>query len=609
MPRPPQGLTLAIVLYVALRVLIVATSFESVALPMYELYPMGTMAELTLRGIDFPLRYFYDNAAGQILMGFLTVPVFAVCGSSYLALKLLPALLGLATLVVVWRLVDRHFTRRAADAAALLFAVGPPTLTKYSLINSGNHFENLLFTSVALLLAYRWLADPAKSRGGLFAYAASCGLALFVFLGALIPVGILFGLHAGVRGARRTLRDLPVLALGFAVGIAPLFVVNVATGGRGLSFLDAKFGAESSGRGGDVLARTGDFLGAGLARAGTFEPFAGLSREALAALFLLAFAAAYLTAVPSAARSVATFARGSFGAAPGTAEELRRFEAAKLVPFVLYVPLAALAYGVSNFRLGGHAAPVEAAGYRYYLPTLLFALVLVAIRADRWIARGGAARIAGYALLTCAAIPGASSVGVVDWTFARTGVGPRLDGHNLAQIARALSSSRNAVPLQEVVERVRAMPDDVRPRVVLALGFNRGVQAAEKTLWRGGELDLAAFLAEWPAEWRETLAIGLGNGLRWQSRIRGARVDAAFDDARRVTNATDAQRDALEVGLARPGVALPMPWDTAGVLAENDDWLARRGAESAGFRRGDDQLARELAARGVDTDRSLLAAR
>ena len=37
----------------------------------------------------------------------------------------------------------------AANFAGLLVAIGPPTLTKYSLINSGNHFENLFFTSVA----------------------------------------------------------------------------------------------------------------------------------------------------------------------------------------------------------------------------------------------------------------------------------------------------------------------------------------------------------------------------------------------------------------------------------------------------------------------------
>ncbi len=602
MPRIPLGLLLACAAYVVLRGLIAATSFDELALPMYELYPMGTMAELTLRGIDFPLRYFYDNAAGQILMGFLTVPVFALFGSSYLALKILPALLGLATLVVVWRIVDRHFSRRAANFAGFLFAIGPPTLTKYSLINSGNHFENLFFTSLAVACAYGWFASAWKTRAGLFGYAFACGFALFVFLGALIPVGLLFGMHAGLRGARRTLRDLPVLVAGFALGLAPLLVVNVATSGRGLGFLDAKFGAENSGRGGNVLARVGDFLGPALARSGVFEPFAGLSRELLTTLFLAAFAAAYLAAIPSTGASLAQFVRTLFRPAPSPPEEARRFESARLLPFVLYVPLAALAYGVSNFRLGGHTPPVEVAGYRYFLPTLLCALVLVAVWADRWIARGGAAKYAGFALLSAAAIPSASSIGIVDWTFRSTNVGAKLDGYNLAQVARALLSSRNAVPHDEIVARVEALPADVKPRVILAVGFNLGVQAAEKSLARGGTLDLPEFLAAWPATWHEALTTGLGNGLRWQARIRGAPIDAAFDDARRVTNASPAQRVALEAGLARPGVSLPMPWDTAAVLEQDADWIARTGAESAGFRRGASALSRELIERGIEAD-------
>ncbi|MCY2961702.1 MAG: hypothetical protein NTY35_16195 [Planctomycetota bacterium] len=605
MLRIPKGLLLAVVVYVVLRALIVTTSFEDVALPMYELYPMGTMAELSLRGIDFPLRYFYDNAAGQILMGFLTVPVFATFGSSYLALKILPALLGLSTLILVWHIVDRHFSRRAANFAGLLFAVGPPTLTKYSLINSGNHFENLFFTSVALCCAYSWFASVWKTRAGLFGYAFACGFALFVFLGALIPVGILFGMHAGLRGARRTLRDLPVFVAGFALGLSPLLLVNISTGGRGLGFLDAKFGSDNSGRGGDVLARVGEFLGPALARSPVFEPFAGLSRELLTALFLAAFALAYLASLPRTGASLVQFARTLLGPAPSPGEEARRFEASKFVPFVLYVPLAALAFGVSNFRLGGHAAPVEVAGYRYFLPTLLFALVLVAVWADRWIARGGIAKYAGYALLSAAAIPGASSLGIVDWTFSATGVGSKLDGYNLAQMARALVSTRNAVPKDEIVARIDALPDDVRPRVIQALGFNLGVQAAEKSLARGATLDLPEFLAPWPPAWHEALTTGLANGLRWQARIRHAPIDAAFADSERVANANDTQRNWIESGLARPGVALPVPWDTESVVAENADWIARHGADSPAFVRGDALLRRALLQRGIESDRAL----
>jgi len=351
-----------------------------------------------------------------------------------------------------------------------------------------------------------------------------------------------------------------------------------------------------------VLARVGDFLGPSLARSGVFEPFAGLSRELLTALFLAAFALAYLASLPSTGASLVQFARALFGAAPSIPEESRRFESARLLPFVLYVPLAALAYGVSNFRLGGHTPPVEIAGYRYFLPTLLFALVLVAVWADRWIARGGAAKYAGFALLSAAAIPCASSLGIVDWTFRATNVGAKLDGYNLAQVARALLSTRNAVPHDEIVARIEALPADVKPRVILAVGFNLGVQTAEKSLSRGGSLDLAEFLKAWPMAWHDALTTGLGNGLRWQARIRGASIDAAIDDARRVTNASPTQRIALESGLARPGVSLPMPWDTSAVVRENAGWLARHSADSPGFAGGAYALDRDLEARGIPVE-------
>ena len=67
-------------------------------------------------------------------------------------------------------------------------------------------------------------------------------LAIFVFFGALIPVGICAAMHLGLRGWRRTLRDVPVGIVGFAIGIAPLVVINGLTSARGLGFLGAKFG-------------------------------------------------------------------------------------------------------------------------------------------------------------------------------------------------------------------------------------------------------------------------------------------------------------------------------------------------------------------------------
>ena len=84
-PRPRRiawDLLAALFAYVLLRGLVLHTNFDSVTLWMYEPYPMGTLAEFLLRGVDFPLRFYYDNAAGQILSGFLTLPFFALFGPS-----------------------------------------------------------------------------------------------------------------------------------------------------------------------------------------------------------------------------------------------------------------------------------------------------------------------------------------------------------------------------------------------------------------------------------------------------------------------------------------------------------------------------------------------
>ena len=81
----------------------------------------------------------------------------------------------------------------------LLFAVGPAeTLTKYSLIASGNHYENLFFSCLALVCGLRLLrAEPAQRARRLAVAFFTQGLALFVFLGAIIPVGLLWLVHLG----------------------------------------------------------------------------------------------------------------------------------------------------------------------------------------------------------------------------------------------------------------------------------------------------------------------------------------------------------------------------------------------------------------------------
>ncbi|MBM3985741.1 MAG: hypothetical protein FJ296_08670, partial [Planctomycetes bacterium] len=190
---PRRGLlllTLACLLYLGFRAAILLHAFDGVALPMYELHNMGSLARLLSLGASHPpLGMHFDNAGGQQLVALLAAPLYALLGPSYLVLKLVPLLLGLLALLLLWRFVRREFGLVAACVASVLYALGPPTLVKYSLLASGNHFENVVFVLALLELA----ADGHRhDRGRLHvaAQGALAGLALSVYPGAVVPVGL-----------------------------------------------------------------------------------------------------------------------------------------------------------------------------------------------------------------------------------------------------------------------------------------------------------------------------------------------------------------------------------------------------------------------------------
>lgn len=516
----PWDLVLAIFVYASARLLVLHTAFDQTAMPMFELFPMGTLAELGRQGVDVPLEYIYDNAGGQLLIGYLTRPFFALFGPSYFALKLVPFTLGLGVLVLLWAFLRANFSARAATIGAFLFALAPTTLFKYSLMNSGNHFENLFFVMLAAVCSYRFLR--AGGRGWLAASGFTSGLALFVFLGALIPVGLFAGLHAGVRGFRQSLRDLGTWGLGFVVGLSPLVIVNLATGARGLGFLQAKFAEEDVRAQGSVFERAWEFVATHVPVSTQYEPLFGLSRGALGVAFFVAFLVAYAASAPDALRATMGLVRGLAHGADG---ERERFERARLVPFVLYLPLAALAFGVSNFRVGGYGPPIEVGGYRYFLPHLLCALILVAVIAARWIEEGGPRRALGVVLCAVPLVCGLANLTIVDWSFAHSGRGTRYLGYNLAAVGRALIAGRNALTQEQISAHVRGFPPLMRHRVATAIGFNRGTLYIEDEQARAAQpgadpawrIDLTRLTTGLPPEVELDLARGQGIALRFTS--------------------------------------------------------------------------------------------
>ncbi len=626
--RIAWDLLAALAAYVLLRALVLHTAFDSVGLWMYELYPMGTLAELLQRGVDFPLRFYYDNAAGQVLCGLLTVPSFLVCGPSYLALKLLPFLMGIGVLVLAFRWLAASYGRLAANLGAWFLVLGPTTLVKYSITCSGNHFENLFFSMLALV-AFDRLHRRGVSRGRLFAFGLAAGFALFVFLGALLPLVLLAALHPCIRGLRGALRDLPWLALGFLVGELPLLWLNLVTGGRALGFLGAKFAGESTPVAsadagadlGTILERMRQYLVDWMPQSSTYPDGFLLGGHAWGWLLFVALAAAWLGALPAALRACVRLVRG-LGARAGEREaEIARARDWPLVLFVGYLPLSALAFGVSNFRIGGHSGVLEYGSYRYYLPWFLYGLLCLAVLAGRaWTARSRL-RVPLACLAGCVLVPGLSNLELIDWSGRYAGVGLRYEGYDLSKSARGLLSARNALTHEQQVGYLERFPEPLGAGVARALGFNLGVLAVEDGRRHEGSetwsFDLRSFCAGWPAPVQRAPARGAGTGVRFLHA--SGDPTPLFALVQRTLERPDAgdpeQIAAFCEGLAAGNPALPLAQQTEELTAATNGLIGAALERQLspqlvqGLARGQGFVCGRLLRRGIPTDLESVARR
>lgn len=549
------GLALALAVYVALRALLLGTNFDEFAMPQFEQFPMGTLP--LLAGVEggLPVSRVYDNSAGQLLTGWLAVPSYALFGETYLALKLVPLFLGALALVFLWLAVRESAGERAALLAALVFALGPTTLVKYSTFASGNHFETLAFNALALwctLRMHRSGVVPLR----LLATGFTWGFAAFVFLGALSTVLLLALLHLGLRGPRATLRDLAWLGPGFALGIAPLFALNAWTGWRGFEFLHNKFTKEGTDLG-LVLERLAAFAGEHLLAATQYRDFGGLSGMLARALFLAAFVAGYLLLVPAAWRGLCALLRGALGKPEQGAT---RVEDALAMFLCAYLPLTALAFAASGLEIAPKDPPMEAEGYRYFNTHLFYATFVIALGAVR-LAQGRRA----WLLAAPALVAGLFNGALVDWSFSHTHLGAHYDGFNVKQTANQLLTPRNGYSTAEACAMAERYPPLVRSALYLGMGRVRAMQRVQKS--RGGELDLWSLLDEFPPERRPEVARGIGVAFRNLARMQ-SRLDTRFVD---IAATRLAAGDEL-AGLALEGLAtdweVAMAWDLPKRLPE-----------------------------------------
>lgn len=531
MKRSTGALLIALCgLYLGIRMAWLSQAFDHLVFPNYELYPPGVLGRIFQLGLDQPLGIQYDNSGGAWINALLAAPLYEVFGPSYLVYKCVPLLMGLVLLLVCFFWVRGMAGEKPALACAFLFAMGPTELLqKYSLIGTGNHFENLLYMGLVL-----WAFDAAHRKGctprSLFLVGLAAGINLFVILAAVIPVGCIAALHILVRGVRGTVRDMRFLGPGLALGLLPLAWMNLVVSPRGLQFLLSKFGAESGAQQGPgFLSRCWTFVSTDMQQA----PFHGDSHPWLgwALLGLWVVCASFL-----GVRLLRRLSRTLVGLWGARSEDESRttYEGLKYLPLVLWTPLAAVAFGLSNLANGKHAFPVEVGGYRYYLPHFFVLSVMVSVwavgrvagRAPRFRAFAGWAVIAGMGLL------GLQPLGELARAGDHPGVGSHYEGFSFVQYARAFVLPSSGVSRVEALDWANQLPELESRRMHRGLGFYHAQLALAGDANGDGEVDgeeraalktrpndalpfsLDVLLAQVPRTYHVDWLRGAGSGIR-----------------------------------------------------------------------------------------------
>jgi hypothetical protein len=180
----------------------------------------GLMARHALDG-ELSTFYWGQNYGGtqEVL---LTALVFAVVGSSTIALKLVPAALLAVACVLVWRIGRRTIGEPAARVAAALLWVAPSYLVWKSVRAHGFYGAALVLTLAVVLLALRLRERPSRLDAAALGLCA--GLAWWATpQSALVVVPALAWLLAS---RRRRLGDLWGALPAALVGALPWLVWN-----------------------------------------------------------------------------------------------------------------------------------------------------------------------------------------------------------------------------------------------------------------------------------------------------------------------------------------------------------------------------------------------
>ena len=248
-------------------------------------------------------------------------------------------------------------------------------------------------------------------------------------------------------------------------------------------------------------------------------------RDSPSTVLLGCLALAWLAAVPSALLGIF---KGLQGMLHWDREPEAQRNAAKqleLVPLVLFAPLAALAFGLSDLKIDRWPVPLQVAGFRYFLPIFLTGTLLLAALVGRTQRLRFRLPWATVAVATMACLTGLWNLRYLDLANPQPTLGTKYSGYNFVQAARGLGGARNQLDRGQRSAYADSFPSFFRGQLYRGLGYH----GAQKQLilaqqrsdkqrlldWiAASTLDLDALTLDYPSDMHANMARGAGEGLR-----------------------------------------------------------------------------------------------
>ena len=224
-----KGKTLLALAAILLLTRIFALLFFIDKLFMCEELHHGTIAKEIMEGTTLSIFEYppTNYGHGGLWSGILTIPFFALFGQNRFALQFTPVAFSAAIMIVLFLFADKFFNRRVGVITCLLYIFSCRVWAQFGLHNGGLHFENLIFTVLAMYLLYEIIFSGKTKARYYFILGSISGFGAYWIYTHLITTAAIVLLLC-LRDRRFLFsKKFCVFAAGFLVGLLPWFYYNL----------------------------------------------------------------------------------------------------------------------------------------------------------------------------------------------------------------------------------------------------------------------------------------------------------------------------------------------------------------------------------------------